>query len=122
MDNVVAVGFTDEASFILSLEDYGDVIIKKISDGRYGVFCNYSLTENQASVMDSRDTVVDYWSMPKVSKSEYFSDFRKRFEMRDGESITLEIRKIQQEIKQELFDSLSNELREKGFKIVYDEI
>jgi hypothetical protein len=114
--DVVAVGYVDQDSFTSSLIDFGEVLIKKIADGRLGIYCHYSLTEDQAAIIERRETAVDHWPMPEISKF----DFNNRFQNLDNGSIILELKSIQQEIQIALFQLLNEQLREKNYELVFD--
>ena len=72
MEKVVAAGFTNESSLIFSLVDVGQVVIKKLADGRLGIFCKTVLTDREASFIERRESAVDHWPMPKISKPDSF--------------------------------------------------
>ena len=120
MEKVIAVGFTNESSFIFSLIDVGQVIIKKLSDGRLGISCNTVLTDNEASFIESRKSAVDHWPMPGISKPDSFFDFRDRFQNPENGSIIIELKAIQRKIQRELFELLCKQLEERGYELEYD--
>lgn len=116
MEQVVAVGYIDQDSFTSSLIDFGEVFIKKIVDGRLGIYCHYSLTEDQAAIIERRETAVDHWPMPKIPKF----DLSDRFENFDHSSLILALKSIQQEIQMMLFELLNEQLRERNYELVFD--
>lgn len=118
MEKVVAVGYVDQESFTSSLIDFGEVFIKKIADGRLGIYCSYSLTDDQAALIERRETAVGHWPMPDLAKFE----FNSRFHNPEHGSIILELKSIQQEIQKVLFELLNEQLRERNYELIFDNV